>query len=88
MARRIAVADGHCAVDLRFGLRLHVSGDRSQHFLRRLREAVDTKDGNHAVDMQGMQHRFGVVDGYFWLLEKSKGFDRGGRVLTVYQLTN
>jgi hypothetical protein len=37
---------------------------------------------------KGTRHRFGVVDNFFWLLEKSTGFDRGGRVLTVYQLTN
>jgi hypothetical protein len=35
---------------------------------------------------KGIKHRFGVVENYFWLLEKSKGFDRGGRVLTIYQL--
>jgi hypothetical protein len=35
---------------------------------------------------KGVRHRFGVIDNYFWLLEKSTGFDRGGRVLTVYQL--
>ena len=34
---------------------------------------------------KGLRHRFGVVDGFFWLLERSTGFDRGGRVLTVYQ---
>ncbi len=37
---------------------------------------------------KGTQHRFGSVDGFFWLLEKSKGFDRGGRVLKIYQLAN
>jgi hypothetical protein len=35
---------------------------------------------------KGVKHRFGVIDGHFWLLEKSKGFDRGGRLLTIYQL--
>jgi hypothetical protein len=35
---------------------------------------------------KGLRHRFGVIDGYFWLLEKSTGFDRGGRALTVFQL--
>jgi len=35
---------------------------------------------------KGVRHRFGVIDGRFWLLERSSGFDRGGRVLTVYQL--
>jgi hypothetical protein len=37
---------------------------------------------------KGTRHRFGVFDNFFWLLEKSTGFDRGGRVLTIYQLTN
>jgi hypothetical protein len=37
---------------------------------------------------KGTRHRFGVVDNFFWLLEKSSGFDRGGRVLTIYQLSN
>ncbi|HEX5060607.1 MAG TPA: hypothetical protein VFV99_14665 [Kofleriaceae bacterium] len=36
---------------------------------------------------KGVKHRFGVVDNYFWLLERSTGFDRGGRVLTVYQIS-
>lgn len=48
---------------------------------------------------KGVRHRFGIpglevpgtapaaeVDGYFWLLERSAGFDRGGRTLTVYRL--
>ncbi len=34
---------------------------------------------------KGVRYRFGVIDGYFWLLERSSGFDRGGRALTVYQ---
>jgi hypothetical protein len=37
---------------------------------------------------KGTRHRFGVVDNLFWLLEKSTGFDRGGRVLTIYQLAS
>ena len=35
---------------------------------------------------KGLKHKFGVVDNYFWLLERSSGFERGGRLLTVYQL--
>ena len=35
---------------------------------------------------KGVKHRFGVADNMFWLLERSTGFDRGGRALTVYQL--
>jgi hypothetical protein len=35
---------------------------------------------------KGVRYRFGVVDDHFWLLERSSGFDRGGRVLTVYRL--
>ncbi len=34
---------------------------------------------------KGMRHRFGVFDKYFWLLERSSGFDRGGRTLAVYE---
>lgn len=41
---------------------------------------------------KGVRYRFGVIDkasppgDHFWLLERSSGFDRGGRVLTVYRL--
>ena len=35
---------------------------------------------------KGLRHRFGTVDSFFWLLERSSGFERGGRLLTVYQL--
>src|SRR5262249_28732430 len=35
---------------------------------------------------KGLRHRFGVIDNWFWLLERSSGFDRGGRALTIYQL--
>jgi hypothetical protein len=37
---------------------------------------------------KGLRHRFGVVDNFYWLLERSTGFDRGGRALTIYQLSN
>lgn len=38
---------------------------------------------------KGLRHKFGVIDNsMFWLLERSSGFDRGGRVLTVYQLAS
>jgi hypothetical protein len=33
-----------------------------------------------------LRHRFGTLDNFFWLLERSNSFDRGGRALTVYQL--
>ena len=35
---------------------------------------------------KGVRHRFGVVDNFFWLLERSSSFERGGRALSVYQL--
>jgi hypothetical protein len=35
---------------------------------------------------KGLRHRFGVVGDYFWLLERSMGFDRGGRSITIYSL--
>ncbi|HEY5920610.1 MAG TPA: hypothetical protein VIV11_03020 [Kofleriaceae bacterium] len=51
-----------------------------------------TADGNATrkarILAKGVKHRFGVVDNFFWLLERSTGFDRGGRVLTIYQLSN
>lgn len=35
----------------------------------------------------GVRHRFGVLaDGRFWLFERSPGFDRGGKSITLYQL--
>lgn len=38
---------------------------------------------------KGLRHKFGVIDNsMFWLLERSSGFDRGGRALTVYQLAS
>lgn len=34
----------------------------------------------------GVRHRFGMVgDKMFWLLERSQGFERGGKSLTIYQ---
>jgi hypothetical protein len=38
------------------------------------------------IPAKGLVHKFGVLDGYFWLLERSGGFDRGGRSVTIYQL--
>lgn len=35
---------------------------------------------------KGVRFRFGVVGDNFWLLERSTGFDRGGRALTIYSL--
>jgi hypothetical protein len=38
---------------------------------------------------KGLRHKFGVIDNsMFWLLERSSGFERGGRALTVYQLAS
>jgi hypothetical protein len=34
----------------------------------------------------GVRHRFGVLDNGVWLLERSSGFDRGGRSLAIYKL--
>ena len=36
----------------------------------------------------GVRHKFGVAGDRFWLLERSSGFDRGGRSLALYQLQN
>jgi hypothetical protein len=38
------------------------------------------------VPSVGLRHRFGVIGEGFWLLERSTGFDRGGRKLTLYRL--
>lgn len=38
------------------------------------------------IPAKDLRFKFGVLDGYFWLLERSSGFDRGGRNITVYQL--
>ncbi len=32
------------------------------------------------------RHRFGVLGNHLWVLERSNGFDRGGKSLTLYQL--
>lgn len=37
---------------------------------------------------KGIKHEFGVINEYFWLLERSTGFDRGGKSLTVYSLSS
>jgi hypothetical protein len=37
------------------------------------------------VPAKNLRFRFGTFDAYFWLLERSTGFDRGGRSITVYQ---
>ncbi|HUS29488.1 MAG TPA: hypothetical protein VMZ53_13335 [Kofleriaceae bacterium] len=37
---------------------------------------------------KGVRHRFGVVGDFFWLLERSTGFDRGGKALIVYSLAS
>ena len=34
----------------------------------------------------GTRHRFGVIHDKVWLLERSKGFDRGGKSLTFYSI--
>ena len=37
---------------------------------------------------KGLKHEFGVINDHFWLLERSTGFDRGGKSLTVYSLAS
>jgi carotenoid cleavage dioxygenase-like enzyme len=37
---------------------------------------------------KGVRHRFGLIGDMFWLLERSTGFDRGGKALTVYSLAS
>jgi hypothetical protein len=37
---------------------------------------------------KGVRHKFGVIGDMFWLLERSSGFDRGGKALTVYSLAS
>jgi hypothetical protein len=37
------------------------------------------------IPAKNLRFRFGTFDQYFWLLERSTGFDRGGRSITVYQ---
>ncbi len=36
------------------------------------------------IPAKNLRFRFGTFDQYFWLLERSTGFDRGGRSITVY----
>lgn len=35
---------------------------------------------------RNQRFKFGVFDGYMWLLERSSSFDRGGRSITIYKL--
>jgi hypothetical protein len=37
---------------------------------------------------KGVKLKFGVIGDFFWLLERSTGFDRGGKMLTVYSLAS
>ena len=37
---------------------------------------------------KGVRHKFGLIGDMFWLLERSTGFDRGGKALTVYSLAS
>jgi hypothetical protein len=34
----------------------------------------------------GARHRLGVIDNQIWLIERNKGFERGGKALTVYKV--
>jgi hypothetical protein len=34
----------------------------------------------------GARHRLGVIDNQIWLIERNKGFERGGKTLTVYKV--
>ncbi len=34
---------------------------------------------------KNLRFKFGTFDQYFWILERSTGFDRGGRAVTIYQ---
>lgn len=36
------------------------------------------------IPAKNLRFRFGTFDQYFWLLERSTGFDRGGRNITIY----
>ena len=56
--------------------------------LRRLEIQDDYATRKARILAKGLRHRFGVVDNFYWLLERSTGFDRGGRALTIYQLSN
>jgi hypothetical protein len=36
----------------------------------------------------GLRVRFGVAGARFWLLERSSGFERGGKTLTLYSFAS
>jgi hypothetical protein len=38
------------------------------------------------IPAKNQRFKFGTLDKYFWLLERSTGFDRGGRNITIYSL--
>lgn len=38
------------------------------------------------IPAKNLRFRFGVIDAHFWVLERSTGFDRGGRAITIYAL--
>jgi len=38
------------------------------------------------IPAKDLRFKFGTIDGYLWLLERSTSFDRGGRSITIYQL--
>lgn len=38
------------------------------------------------IPAKNLRFRFGTFESYFWLLERSTGFDRGGRSITIYKL--
>jgi hypothetical protein len=40
------------------------------------------------VPAKNLRFKFGTIDQYFWILERSTGFDRGGRAVTLYQLAS
>jgi hypothetical protein len=49
--------------------------------------AGETKATRKArIPAKDLRFRFGVIDGHVWLLERSTGFDRGGRNITIYQI--
>jgi hypothetical protein len=35
---------------------------------------------------KGLRHRFGTTGDRFWLIERNAGFERGGKMITLYQL--
>ncbi len=49
--------------------------------------AGETKATRKArIPAKDLRFKFGTVDDYVWLLERSSGFDRGGRNITIYQI--